>query len=118
MKFVGFNERHVYEMVFESPQGRMVNIELDEGTFKRAMQQLREQVKLDLHQGGFSLDRADRANGETQEDCEDRYDRSMIMDQADQVDQDEDVLNDVNERLAAMGLPLVDDDQDDDVDQL
>ena len=95
MQFVQIRERTVYEMVFETDEGDEISFEIDDITRRRF---------IDAMNGSRIRDRS-TSQGKMQVEYE-------------QPDDPNDIMIDMNDRLAALGLPVVGEEEADGIDQL
>lgn len=95
MQFVQIRERTVYEMVFETDDGTEISFEIDDATRRRF---------IDAMNGSRIRDRS-TSQGKMQVEYE-------------QPDDPNDIMIDMNDRLAALGLPVVGEEEADGIDQL
>jgi hypothetical protein len=95
MQFVQIRERTVYEMVFETDEGDEISFEIDDITRRRF---------IDAMNGSRIRDRS-TSQGKMQVEYE-------------QPDDPNDIMLDMNDRLAALGLPVVGEEEADGIDQL
>lgn len=100
MEFIGFNERRVCELQFRTSRGELVAVEIEPASYHRMIEQLKEAEKRGAVQSAA-----------TAEELEFEYDEAPS-------ETPNEILEEMNERLSAMGLPLVGEEEADGVDQL
>jgi hypothetical protein len=98
MRFVNIRERKVYEMVFEVDDGEEITFEIDDATRRRFIDAVSARV-------GARSTRPSMVHTTSDQPLEVEY-------------EDNEILADMNERLASLGLPLVGDEEAEDVDQV
>ena len=99
MKLIEMRKRTVCELVFATPQGKQVTVELDQDAYDQFIREVSDDQK------GFDTT---RSTGDAELEYEDD----------DEDDEQDAVVEDMNERLTALGLPLMGEEEADGVDQL
>jgi len=96
MQFVQIRERRVYEMVFETDSGEEVTLEIDDDTRRRFIDAMNA-----------------RSGARAQPSTAGQLKVEYALD-----DDPNEIMLEMNDRLAALGLPVVGEEEADGVDQL